>query len=127
MAHVIDNQHCTPIFTGGIGTPYVSTDTTAIVRALQLEARYVLKLTNVDGLFSADPRTNSSAQRIPRITYDEYLAKRLAVIDETAVIIARDNALPIVIAKHRTSQPISSIINAIHSASVITDTHKDFV
>lgn len=127
MTQIIETPHCVPIFTGGIGTPYVTTDTTAIVRALQLGAHSVLKLTNVDGIFSTDPRKDSSAERIPHITYDEYLAKRLAVIDETAVIMARDNSLPIVVAKHRISQPISSIINAIHSASIITDTHKDFV
>lgn len=124
---IIESSDSTPIFTGGIGTPYVTTDTTAVVRALQLEARFVLKLTNVDGIFSADPRKDSSAERIPTISYDEYLKQQLAAIDATAVIMARENKLPILVAKHRASQPISGIINSIHSASIITDTHKDLL
>jgi uridylate kinase len=127
LAQISENESGVPIFVGGIGTPYLTTDTTAVIRGLQLGAHSVLKLTNVDGVFSADPHKNPHAKVISSLSYDEYLEKKLTIVDATAVVMARDSALPLIVAKHHMSAPISSIIDKIYSASIITDTHKDLL
>lgn len=83
------------IAAGGIGHPFFSTDTTAALRAIELEADCLLKATTVDGVYSADPRRNPEAERLPSLAYDEVLERRLAVMDATAFALCRDHGLPI--------------------------------
>ncbi len=80
-------------FAGGTGNPYFTTDTAAVLRALELNADLVLKGTKVDGVFSADPTTCNDAEFYHEISYDETLVKRLNVMDMTAFTLARDNRL----------------------------------
>jgi len=82
-------------FCGGIGNPFFTTDTAAVLRAIELNANIVLKGTKVHGVFSADPVKDKSATFIKEISYDEILARKLNVMDMTAFSLARDNNMPI--------------------------------
>jgi uridylate kinase len=83
------------IFAGGIGNPFFTTDTAAIVRAIQIGAHEVWKATKVDGVYTEDPRINSQAKRIPVITFAEALDRHIGVMDETAFALAKEHKLPI--------------------------------
>ena len=113
----------TPIFVCGIGSPYFTTDTAAVVQALQLGAEAVWKLTNVDGIYSADPRVHPSAQKISHISHSDYLAQRLGIIDEAAVALAREQKLPILVTQHEADRPLRKIVEKKQSVSLIS-THN---
>ncbi len=85
------------IFAAGTGNPYFSTDTAAVLRALEIEADVLLKATNVDGIYTADPRAEPDAQFIPELTYHEAIVKRYAVMDANAFGLCQANELPIVV------------------------------
>ncbi len=85
------------LFAGGTGSPFVTTDTAAVIRALTVEADAVLKGSKVDGVYEADPVQEPTAQPIPRLTHREYLARGLRVMDGAAVAIAGEHGLPIVV------------------------------
>jgi len=85
------------LFAGGTGNPYFTTDTTAALRAAEIDADVVLKATKVDGIYDEDPMTHPEAVRLPRLTYLETLQRRLKVMDATAVSLCMDNQLPIVV------------------------------
>ncbi|MFN2382818.1 MAG: UMP kinase [Gemmatimonadota bacterium] len=85
------------LFAGGTGNPYFSTDTAAVLRAIEVGAQAILKATNVDGIYSADPRTDPKAKFLPRLSYLDVLRRDLRVMDSTAIAMCRDNALPIVV------------------------------
>jgi uridylate kinase len=85
------------IFAGGTGNPFFSTDTAAVLRALEMEAEVVLKATNVDGVYSADPRTSPDAKLLTEITFQEALVNGYAVMDANAFGLCQANALPIVV------------------------------
>jgi len=85
------------IFGAGMGAPYFSTDTTAAQRALEIGAQAVLKGTQVDGVYDADPRTTPAAVRFDAVDYSEVLARGLKVMDATAISLCMDNDLPIVV------------------------------
>jgi len=82
------------IFAAGTGNPFFTTDTAASLRAIEIEAELMIKATKVKGVFSADPETNPDATFYPRLTYDEALDQRLNVMDTTALVLCRDNNLP---------------------------------
>jgi uridylate kinase len=83
------------ILAAGTGNPYFSTDTAAALRAIEVGAEVLVKATNVDGVFTADPRKIADAQYIPSISYMEVLTKRLKVLDSTAISLLMDNHIPI--------------------------------
>ena len=83
------------IFAAGTGNPYFSTDTAAVLRALEIEADVLLKGTNVDGIYSADPRKERSAEFIPEVTFQDALVRGLGVVDANAFGLCKDNGLPI--------------------------------
>ena len=84
------------IFAGGTGNPYMSTDTAAALRALEIGADMLIMAKNkVDGVYSSDPRTNKDAKKIETITHHEVLSKRLNIFDSTALSLCMDNKLPI--------------------------------
>jgi uridylate kinase len=85
------------IFAGGTGNPYFSTDTAAALRAIEIEADVVIKATKVAGVFTADPQKDPSAEFIPSITYQEVVARELAVMDGPAVSLCKENGLPIIV------------------------------
>ena len=85
------------IAAGGTGNPFFTTDTGAVLRAAELSADAVLKATQVDGVYTADPKRDPTAQRYDRLTHDEAIAKNLAVMDTAAFALARENKIPILV------------------------------
>jgi uridylate kinase len=85
------------IFAAGTGNPFFSTDTAGVLRALEIEAQVILKATNVDGVYTGDPRTDSSATFIPELSYQEAIVKNYAVMDANAFGLCKANQLPIVV------------------------------
>ena len=85
------------LFAGGTGNPYFSTDTAAVLRAIEMEADVVIKATKVQGVFTADPAKDPAAEFIPAITFQEVMARELAVMDASAVSLCKDNHLPIIV------------------------------
>ena len=83
------------IFGCGTGNPFFSTDTAAVLRAAEVNADVILLAKNIDGVYSADPNKDASAVKYDSITYDEVLAKHLAVMDSTATSLSMDNRIPI--------------------------------
>lgn len=100
------------IFAGGTGNPYFTTDTGATLRALESKCDALFKATQVDGVYSSDPKKNVQAQRFDEISYNEVITKELKVMDMTAVSMARENKLPIIIFKQENE---NSLINALNN------------
>jgi uridylate kinase len=85
------------IFAAGTGSPYFSTDTAAVLRAIEMEADVVIKATKVEGVFTADPHKDPDAEFIPEITFREVVARELGVMDAPAVSLCKENDLPIIV------------------------------
>ncbi|MDP9291651.1 MAG: UMP kinase [Verrucomicrobiota bacterium] len=85
------------IFVAGTGNPFFSTDTTAALRANEIGAEVILKATKVDGIYTADPKTNPEATKYERLSYSEALSRRLQVMDSTAFSLCMDNKVPIIV------------------------------
>jgi uridylate kinase len=85
------------LLAAGTGNPFFTTDTTAVLRAAELEAEAVLKATNVDGVYTADPKKDPSAKRYDKLSHQEALEKDLKVMDAAAFALARENRMPIIV------------------------------
>jgi uridylate kinase len=85
------------IFAAGTGNPFFTTDTAATLRAIEIGANVLLKATKVDGIYTADPTKDETAQKLSHITYQEALDKRLAVMDLTAFTLSQENKLPVIV------------------------------
>ena len=83
------------IFAAGTGNPFFTTDTAASLRAIEINAEVLLKATKVHGVYSDDPVKNPAAKRYTRLTFDQVLAEKLNVMDATAIVMCRDNNLPL--------------------------------
>ena len=79
----------------GTGNPFFTTDSAASLRAVEIDADILIKATKVDGVYSADPMEDSSAKLYKRLSYDDVLDKKLSVMDATAVVLCRDNGMPL--------------------------------
>ena len=95
VRHLEKKRVC--IFAAGTGNPYFTTDTAATLRANEMSCEAIFKGTRVDGVYDRDPRRFPDAKRYDRVTYDEVLARNLGVMDATAIALARDNRLPIIV------------------------------
>jgi uridylate kinase len=105
------------VFSAGIGSPYFTTDTAAALRALEIKAEIILKATKVDGVYTADPVTDKTAEKFETISYFDVLQKGLRVMDATAISLCKDNALPIVVFNLSTR---GNIMNAVLGRNVGT-------
>src|SRR5262249_34095714 len=85
------------IFAAGTGNPFFTTDTTAALRAVEMNCQALAKATQVDGVYSADPKQDARALRYDRLSYAEVLARDLKVMDGAAIALARDNNLPVIV------------------------------
>ncbi|WP_299128181.1 UMP kinase [uncultured Winogradskyella sp.] len=85
------------IFGGGTGNPYFTTDSAAVLRAIEIEADVILKGTRVDGIYTADPEKDKSAVKFDNISFDDVLRKGLKVMDTTAFTLSQENELPIIV------------------------------
>ncbi|MDF0602254.1 UMP kinase [Psychromarinibacter sp. C21-152] len=95
VRHLEKKRVC--IFAAGTGNPYFTTDTAATLRANEMNCEAIFKGTKVDGVYDCDPRKNDDARRYDRVSYDEVLQKHLNVMDASAIALARDNNLPIIV------------------------------
>jgi len=95
LRHLADNRIV--LFAGGTGNPFFTTDTTAVLRAAEMGCDAVLKATNVDGVYSADPKKDPNARRFDQITHQEAIERDLKVMDATAFALARENLMPIIV------------------------------
>jgi uridylate kinase len=95
VRHLEKKRVC--IFAAGTGNPYFTTDTAATLRASEMGCEALFKGTRVDGVYDRDPRQHADARRYERITYDEVLQRHLGVMDASAIALARDNSLPIIV------------------------------
>jgi uridylate kinase len=98
------------VFAGGTGNPFFTTDTTAVLRAAEIDAQAVLKATNVDGVYSADPKKDPAATRYERLTHQEAIARDLKVMDATAFALARENRIPIIVFSIREQGAIEAVL-----------------
>ena len=107
------------LFAGGTGNPYFSTDTAAVLRAIEVGAEVILKATKVDGIYSADPATHPDARFIDRISHQEVLNRDLKVMDATAVAMSRENDLPIIVFNIGANGAVRSILAGETVGSVV--------
>jgi uridylate kinase len=105
------------LFAGGTGNPYFSTDTAAVLRAIEMEAKVLIKATNVAGVYSADPKSEPDAEFFPRLTFMDVMTRELKVMDAAAVSLCKDNGLPIIVLDIR--EP-TAVVEAIRGAGVGT-------
>jgi uridylate kinase len=98
------------IFAAGTGNPYFTTDTAAVLRAQEIHAEVLFKATKVDGIYDADPEKNKDARFIPAISYMQVLEKQLNVMDMTAISLAMDNHLPLVVFNLKTSGSVKRAV-----------------
>lgn len=98
------------IFAAGTGNPYFTTDSAAALRALEIKADVILKATKVDGIYSADPILDKTAQLYDFITYQEVLERQLKVMDSSAISLCMDNKLPIIVFNMRTPNNILRVV-----------------
>ena len=107
------------IFAGGTGHPFFSTDTTAALRASEIQAEVVMKGTKVDGVYTADPMKDPNAKRLPEISYEEVLEKELKILDLTAITMCRQNGLKIMVFNMREKGNIAKVLRGEAPCSII--------
>ncbi len=98
------------VFAGGTGNPYFSTDTAAVLRAIQMEANVIIKATSVDGVYSADPKKEPTATRYERISYRDVMLEELGVMDQTAITLCKENSLPLIVLNINTPGAVADAI-----------------
>ncbi|PKP26980.1 MAG: UMP kinase [Bacteroidetes bacterium HGW-Bacteroidetes-2] len=99
------------IFGGGTGNPYFTTDSAAVLRAIEIRADVILKGTRVDGIYTSDPEKDSEATKFDFITFEEVLSKGLKVMDTTAFTLSQENELPIIVFDMNTKDNLLRIVN----------------
>lgn len=109
------------VFAAGTGNPFFTTDSGAALRAAEMGCDALFKGTNVDGIYSADPKKDPNAQRFGQLTYDEVLARGLEVMDAAAVALARDNGIPVVVFSIHEPGAFVDILKGMGRATVVAD------
>ena len=107
------------IFAAGTGNPYFSTDTAGVLRALEIEAEVILKATNVDGIYTRDPRKDPTAEFIPELTYQDAIVNRYAVMDANAFGLCQANRLPIVVFNINQPGSISRVLQGERVGTIV--------
>ena len=107
------------IFCAGTGNPFFTTDSAACLRGIEIEADAVLKATKVDGVYSADPYKDATAEKYDRLTYDEVLDKKLGVMDLTAICLARDHGMPLRVFDMNRSGALTRIVTGESEGTLI--------
>ena len=104
---------------GGTGNPYFTTDTTAVLRAAEIGADAVFKATNVDGVYSADPKKDPNATRLDRLTHQDAIARHLRVMDSAAFALAREIMMPIIIFSIQEPGAIEAVLRGKARATIV--------
>ena len=108
------------VFAGGTGNPYFTTDTAAVLRAIEINADVVIKGTKVDGIYTDDPMINSEATRYDSLSYKEVIEKELRVMDLTAVTLCKENKLPIIVFDISSKTGLVDIVNSISVGTTVS-------
>ena len=101
----------TVIFAAGTGNPYFSTDTAAVLRAIQMKAEVIIKATSVDGVYSADPKTDPAARFYETISYRDVMLQELRVMDQTAITLCAENKLPLIVLNIHQNGAVASAVS----------------
>ncbi|MCB1495680.1 MAG: UMP kinase [Bauldia sp.] len=109
------------LFAGGTGNPFFTTDTGAALRAAEMDCDALFKGTQVDGIYSADPKRDPNAVRYDRLTHEDVLAKGLRVMDAAAVSLARDNGIPVIVFSILQPGSIVAILKGEGQSTIVTD------
>ncbi len=109
------------IFAAGTGNPFFTTDTAAALRAIEIGADILVKATKVNGVFSSDPMKYPDAKRYERISFDKVLTEKLNVMDATAIVMCRDNNLPIRVFDLSVPKALSRLVNGEEIGTLVTD------
>jgi uridylate kinase len=107
------------LFAGGTGNPFFTTDTTAVLRAAEMNCDAVLKATNVDGIYSADPNKDPTAKRFDTLTHQEAIERDLKVMDATAFALARENRTPIIVFSIREKGAVEAVLRGQGRATIV--------
>ena len=107
------------LLAAGTGNPFFTTDTTAVLRAAELEAQAVLKATNVDGVYTADPKKDPAAKRYDRLSHQEAIEKDLRVMDGAAFALARENRMPIIVFSIAGKGAVEAVLRGKGRATVV--------
>ena len=107
------------VFAGGTGNPFFTTDTTAVLRGAEMGCDAVLKATDVDGVYSADPKKDPKAKRYSQLTHQEALDRNLKVMDATAFALARENRMPIIVFSIRVPGAIEAVLRGKGRATLV--------
>ncbi len=107
------------VLAGGTGNPFFTTDTSAVLRAAELRCDAVLKATQVDGVYSADPKADPSATRYERLSHDEAIARDLKVMDTAAFALARESRLPIIVGSVHAPSSVTAILTGSARSTVV--------
>ena len=119
VRHLEKGRVC--IFAAGTGNPYFTTDTAATLRASEMSCEAIFKGTKVDGVYDSDPMTNPDATFYDKISYDEVLAKNLRVMDASAIALARENKLPIIVFSLEAEGGMSGVVSGQGRFTVVGD------
>ncbi|MRI63538.1 UMP kinase [Ornithobacterium rhinotracheale] len=109
------------IFGGGLGNPYFTTDSAAVLRAIEIEADAILKGTRVDGIYTADPEKDENAKKFDNLSFKEVYDKGLKVMDMTAFTLSEENNLPIVVFDMNTVGNLKKVINGEEVGTIVTN------
>jgi len=109
------------IFGAGSGNPFFTTDTTAALRAAEIDAEIIFKATKVDGVYDADPHLYPDAKRYQSITYAHVLAKDLRVMDSTAIALCKENNIPILVFNMETKGNLKRLVMGVNIGTIISN------
>tara|TARA_B100000029_G_C17479609_1_gene925060 strand:- start:125 stop:838 length:714 start_codon:yes stop_codon:yes gene_type:complete len=108
------------IFAGGTGNPYFTTDTAAVLRAIEIEAEVIIKGTKVDGIYSSDPNVDPNAKKFTNLSFKEVIEKELKVMDLTSVTLCKENNLPIIVFDIKSKDGLTNIINSVPTGTIVS-------
>ncbi len=108
------------IFAGGTGNPYFSTDTAAVLRAIEIHAEVLIKATKVRGVFTSDPVTNPEAEFIAHLRFQDVLTRELKVMDAPAVSLCKDNGLPIIVLNINESGSVAAAVRGVPTGTLVS-------
>ena len=109
------------IFAAGTGNPYFTTDSAAALRAVEIEADILLKATKVNGIYDSDPMKNPDAKRYATLTFDKVLQDRLNVMDATAIVMCRDNGMPLQVFNLNNAGDLPRVVRGDDIGTVVTN------
>jgi len=118
VKHSLD-AGCIVFLSGGTGHPYFSTDTASVLRSLELSCEMMIKCTSVDGIYSADPKKDPTAEKFESVTYDDILTKNLRIMDQASIALARDHDLKIGVCHIDTLPSLATLSDGVFDGSII--------